>query len=208
MPRESPTAFTGTYCESYYDPADANALDDDPELQAWMTEAIAAQVIDFPAPSTLRNVSDLADLMAHIGFIVSVAQHTVNTNELLTGSGVLPFHTSALWQPVHEQKGVHDVVPFLPKFDAALATIDLCARFSRPKFVGTNRTLLHMFEGEELMRRSNPAVRAANEAFMKTISAQSNVVSGRATVSDGLSQGRPFLWQIMDPDVIPWNVAI
>ncbi|EGP92466.1 uncharacterized protein MYCGRDRAFT_89179 [Zymoseptoria tritici IPO323] len=164
-------AFTGTYCESYYDPADSDALDDDPELQAWMTEAIAAQVIDFPTPSTLRNVSDLADLMAHIGFIVSVAHHTLNTNDLLTGSGVFQFHTSALWQPVPEQKGVYDVVPYLPKVDAALATIDLYARCLRPKFVGTNRTLLHMFEGEELLRRSNTAVRAANEAFLKSMSA-------------------------------------
>ncbi|SMQ45619.1 unnamed protein product [Zymoseptoria tritici ST99CH_1A5] len=178
-------AFTGTYCESYYDPADSDALDDDPELQAWMTEAIAAQVIDFPTPSTLRNVSDLADLMAHIGFIVSVAHHTLNTNDLLTGSGVFQFHTSALWQPVPEQKGVYDVVPYLPKVDAALATIDLYARCLRPKFVGTNRTLLHMFEGEELLRRSNTAVRAANEAFLKSMSAL-----------------------ILGPDVIPFNVAI
>lgn len=199
-------SFTGTFCESYYDSPDA--IVNDVELQAWMVEAVSAQVIDFPTKETLRAVSDLADLMAYIGQTVSIAHHSVNLNQLLTGSGGLPFHPIALYKPVPEAKGVTDVVSYLPGVEKALATIDFNSKFARPKLAKTNRTLVHMFDSEELLERSKPTAREANEAFMSAMLARSEAVSGRTFGPDGVCQGMPFVWKALDPDVIPWNVAI
>jgi hypothetical protein len=203
---EAIRSFTGTYCDSYY--SSSADLANDVELQAWMTEAIAAQVIDFPTTDTLRTASDLADLLAYLGHIVSVAHHSVNLNQLLTGSGVLPFHPIALYRPIPESKGVTDVASYLPGVDKALAMINFNAKFARPRLAGTDRTLVHMFDSEELLRRSQPSARVANQEFMKAMRARSEVFKDRAFGADGLSQGMPFVWKALDPDVIPWNLAI
>jgi hypothetical protein len=203
---EAIRSFAGSYCASYYN--SSAAIAGDSELQAWMVEAQAAQVIDFPSASNLLSVSDLADLMAHIGHLVSIAHHTANTNELLSGSGVLPFHPSALYKPVPDSKGVTDLASYLPDVDQAILAIDVFARFARPLLAGTNRTLVHMFDSEELLERSNPTVRAANKAFMSIMRDQSKVVSGRRFGNDGLSQGMPFVWKALDPDVVPWSIEI
>ncbi|SMQ52424.1 unnamed protein product [Zymoseptoria tritici ST99CH_1A5] len=199
-------SFTGIFCDSYYDSIDA--VDGDVELQAWLAEADTAQVFDFPTKATIRSVSDLADLMAHFGFIASIAHHTVNLNELLEGSGVLPFHPIALYKPVPDAKGVTDVVSYLPGLDKALATIDFSAKFARPQYAGTNRTLVHMFDSDELLARSHPSARVANEDFKSTMYARSEAIKSRKFGPDGLSQGMPFVWKALDPDVIAWNVAI
>jgi hypothetical protein len=201
-------AFTGAYCESYYG-SDPSAISNDVELQAWLVDAVDAQVIDFPTKSTLRTVDDLADLMAYLGHIVSIAHHTVNLNVIFTGSGVLPFHPAALYKPVPESKGITqtDIVSRLPPLGEALGAIDLYAKFCRSELVDSDRTLVHMFDSEELLERSNPTVREANEAFKKAMYARSEVVKHRTFGPDGLSQGMPFVWNALDPDVITWSVT-
>jgi hypothetical protein len=199
-------AFTGAYCQSYY--TTPNAIAEDTELQAWLAEAVTAQVIDFPTSSSLRTVSDLADLMAYIGHVISISHHAVNLDQLLTSSGVLPFHPIALYKPIPESKGVMDVASFLPNVTQVLALINFEAKFARPRLAHTNRTLVHMFDSEDLLERSNPIAREANEVFKATMLARSELVSQRGFGPDGLSQGMPFVWKALDPDVIPWNMAI
>lgn len=197
-------SFTGSFVDSYY--ASADTIANDSELQAWLAEANGpAEVIDFPNISTL---SDLADFLAQIGFLVSASHHTVNLNQLVTGSGTLPFHPPALWKPIPAEKGVQDVSSYLPPLDQALGWIRVAAQFARPLLVSTNRTLIHMFDDATMLSRTNGATRAANQKFMADMQARSAVVSSRGFDSNGLSQGMPFLWKALDPAVVPWSLTI
>lgn len=197
-------SFTGCFVDSYY--ASAATLADDTELQAWLAEANGpAGVIDFPDISTPSN---LADLLAHIGHQVSASHHTVNLNQLITGSGTLPFHPSALYQPVPDAKGVQDVAAYLPPLDKALGFIRVAAAFARPLLVASNRTLINMFDDAVMLSRTNDATRAANDRFMSAMQERSAVVSSRQFDGNGLSQGMPFLWKALDPGVIPWSLTI
>lgn len=164
-----------------------------------------ANAVDFPAVNT---PSDLADLLAHIGHLVSISHHTVNLNQLVTGSGTLPFHPTALFKPVPDAKGVEDVASYLPPVDKALGFIRIAAQFSRPLLVSTDRTLVHLFDDAVLLNRTNDVTRAANQKFMKDMQARSKVVGGRTFDKSGLSQGMPFVWKALDPGVIPWSLTI
>lgn len=197
-------SFTGSFVDSYY--TSKNAISNDPELQAWLEEATGpAEMVDFP---DIQTPCDLADLLAHIGYLVSVNHHTLNTNGLITGSAVLPFHPSALFKPVPEAKGVQDVASYLPPLDKAIGFTQVAAQFARPLIASSNRTLAHMFNDPALLSRTNDATRAANEKFMAAMQARSAVVSGRGYDSDGMCQGMPFVWKALDPEVIPWSLTI
>lgn len=199
--------FTGAFVDSYY--ADGAAIAADVELQAWLKEASGpAQVIDFPTPSSLKEPSDLADVLAHMAHLVSTSHHAVNLNQLLTGSGVLPFHPTALYKPIPTAKGVTDVVSYLPPLEKAIGFLRVESAFARPLLAGTPRSLVHMFDDALMLRRMNAATRKANDVFKATMRARSEVVQKRTFDEKGLSQGMPFLWKALDPDVIPWSVSI
>lgn len=106
--------FMGSFVNSYY--KNSAAIIGDNELQAWLVEASgAAMAIDFPTSSTLKTPSDLADLLTHLAHLVSTAHHAVNLDQLITGSGTLPFHPTALYQPIPTSKGVQNIIPYLPR---------------------------------------------------------------------------------------------
>ncbi|EMD01099.1 hypothetical protein BAUCODRAFT_61447 [Baudoinia panamericana UAMH 10762] len=196
--------FMTSFVQSYY--SSDSAVDADSELQAWAKEANGpAEAIDFP--TSISSRSTLIATLTHFAHLVSISHHTVNTNELLSLSSTLPFHPTALYAPLPTIKGNTSVVDFLPPFDKVLEQLTLTALFARPQFVGTNRTLMHMFDDQAMLGKMNAQTRSAASAFMSSMQAFSSQVSGRTFGSDGLSQGMPFIWQALDPNVAPFSLT-
>ncbi|KAK6537329.1 hypothetical protein TWF694_011519 [Orbilia ellipsospora] len=199
--------FMTSFVNSYY--SSDSAIVNDSELQAWMTEANgAAGAVNFPTSSTMNTRGALADLLTHMAHIVSTAHHTVNTNNLITGGGVLPFNPSAIYKPVPTAKGVTDVASYLIGIDQVLNMIENQAFFSRPLVANSNRTVSNMFNDPVMLGRMNSATRAANTQFMSEMNAQSAAVSSRQFDANGLCQGMPFIWRTLDPNVIPFTLTI
>lgn len=208
-------AFMASFVASYY-PSDS-AVRADTELQAWAGEANgAAGVIDFPRAISSREA--VVDVLTHMAHLASTAHHAVNTNELLSVSSTLPFHPPALYSPVPTAKGVGSsndnssssnlsVAGFLPPFDKVVTQLTFAGLFARPLLEGTDRALLHMFDDEEMLGLMRPGVRAAADEFKGAMQAFSDEVGGRVFDGEGLSQGMPFLWQALDPKVVPYSIT-
>lgn len=64
-----------------------------------------------------------------------------------------------------------------------------------------------MFSDPAMLHRMNTQTRAAAEEFRTAMQAFSDVVRARTFDEDGLSQGMPFVWQDLDPDVAPWGIT-
>lgn len=197
--------FTTAFVNSYY--SSSVAIVADTELQAWVKEAQGpAGAIDFP---TISTPTDLATLLAEIGRAVSISHHTQNTNQLITSSGVLPFHPFSLYQQLPTTKGsVSNVASYLPNLNNSLGQIQVTAGFSRPLLAGTHRSMINMFNDQVMLALMNTKTQQANSAFMSTLTARSGVVRNRKFGADGLSQGMPFVWQALDPNVAPWSLTI
>ncbi|KAM7202640.1 Lipoxygenase [Naviculisporaceae sp. PSN 640] len=196
--------FITSFVKSYYH-SDADILDDE-ELQYWVEEATGpAKVLDFP--DKIETVDSLIGVLTQIAHLVSSAHHTVNTNELLRISSTLPFCPPALYKPLPVSKS-NDTNPvdYLPPLDKAFEQIVVGSLFARPHFKGTNKTIIHMFDGD-FLKRTNPATRQANSLFMAKMKGFSAKVQARKFDAEGLSQGMPFIWRALDPDVAPYYVA-
>lgn len=140
---------------------------------------------------------------------MTTAHHAVNTNQLLTTSMVLPFHPAALWAPLPTTKGANtSVVNWLPPFAKCAAQLMASGYFARPLLVGTNRTLVHMVDDAEMLALMNEEVTAAAGVFKSTMEAFSEEVSARTFDAAGLSQGMPFVWKALDPNVAPYSITI
>ncbi|KAK5166270.1 uncharacterized protein LTR77_008531 [Saxophila tyrrhenica] len=195
--------FMATFVNSFY--ATKKAITRDAELQAWVTEAQGpAEAIDFPS---ITSNGDLIDVLTHIAHLASTSHHTVNTNELIDISSTLPFHPPALYKPIPTRKGIKNVANYLPPFNQVLTQFAVGALFARPKFVGSKRALLHMFDDPNMLDRMNPKTRKAAAKFKKDMQAFSADVSGRTFDTDGLSQGMPFVWRALDPNVAPYSIT-
>jgi len=81
------------------------------------------------------------------------------------------------------------------------------ALFARPELVGTNRTILNMFNDANMLSRMNTATQAANGVFMSAMRNFSTQVAARRFGPDGLSQGMPMVWRALDPNVAPFSVS-
>jgi arachidonate 15-lipoxygenase (second type) / 8-lipoxygenase (S-type) len=64
-----------------------------------------------------------------------------------------------------------------------------------------------MFDDKNLLNRMNPKTRAAAATFKQKMQAFSDEVSSRTFDADGLSQGMPFVWQALDPNVAPYSIT-
>ncbi|KAK5712319.1 hypothetical protein LTR15_011898 [Elasticomyces elasticus] len=198
------STFMQSFVDSYYSSDDDVMADK--ELQAWAKEANGdAGVHDFPEEFSSKQT--LVDALTHMVHLVSISHHTVNTNELLSVSSTLPFHPSALYQPIPTSKGVKDVAKFLPPFKKVREQLTVGALFARPKFAGSTRTILHMFDDAGLLARMNSQTRSAAATFMDSMRKFSSEVSSRTFDVAGLSQGMPFIWQALDPNVAPYSVT-
>lgn len=77
----------------------------------------------------------------------------------------------------------------------------------RPFFVGTNRTLMHMFDDPSMLSRMNSATQSAATTFLSSMRAFSGQVAARNFDQNGLSQGMPFVWKALDPNVAPFSIT-
>ncbi|KAI9665926.1 MAG: hypothetical protein M1821_003861 [Bathelium mastoideum] len=198
--------YVKSYVHAYYEQDMILALDD--ELQAWMEEANGpAMVIDFPA-APIISADTLVDMLTHIAWLCGVSHHVLNSGGPVATSGVLPLHPAALHAPPPVEKGVENILPFLPGERKAIEQIALLARFNRPQFGQQNETLLHMFDDKFLHEHGREDVVFANERFMMQMRSISNEVNQKAFDEEGLCQGMPFVWKGMDPAQIPFFLSV
>ncbi|KAG9661828.1 Lipoxygenase, partial [Aureobasidium melanogenum] len=197
--------FMTSFVSSYYSQDSVVAADK--EIQAWVKECNgAAKVMDFP--TAITKTSTLIDVLTHMAHLSSTAHHTVNTNELMSASATLPFHAMSLYSAVPKQKGVTNLVAFLPPLKQAEEQIGINSLFSRNYLAGTNRTLSHMFDEPAMLKRMNVNTRNAATTFMNSMNSFSSKVKARTFDSKGLSQGMPFVWKALDPNVAPFGVTV
>ncbi|RDL33922.1 Lipoxygenase [Venustampulla echinocandica] len=195
--------FMTAFVDSTY--PDPSVFTQDKELQAWIVEAVAAKVMDFP---TSIDRTTLIDILTHFAFLVSAEHQTLNTNDLAEASGSLPFHPFALYQPIPTAKGVTDLVPFLPNASQAVSQIVLTALFARPEWVKSDRSLTQMFNDPAMLRGMNKKTAEAAAKFQTTLMRFSDVVSSRGFDAEGLCQGMPFIWRTLDPQRAPYFLTI
>lgn len=176
-----------------------------------------------PLVQRLISNNHLANILFNKqGHLVTSAHHAVNTNQLQSLSMALPFHPAALYSPIPTTKSSSSsattsnssnssttaIIDFLPPFEQSVAQIEIGGGFSRPQFVGTGRSLINMFNNDTLLALLNDETNTAAATFMSTMQAFSDEVSSRTFDADGLSQGMPFVWQALDPNVAPYSAAI
>jgi arachidonate 15-lipoxygenase (second type)/8-lipoxygenase (S-type) len=102
---------------------------------------------------------------------------------------------------------VANITTFLPPLEAALSQITASAGVSRQQFIGTNRTLVHMFDDPEMLQKMNVQTIQAAARFKGAMNSISEEISGRTFDQNGLNQGMPFLWETLDPSVPPFSLA-
>jgi len=66
----------------------------------------------------------------------------------------------------------------------------------------------YQFADDAMLKRMNVNTRNAAATFKKTMDAFSSTVKARKFDSKGLSQGMPFVWQGLDPNVAPFGVTV
>lgn len=81
------------------------------------------------------------------------------------------------------------------------------ALFARPLLVNTTRSLLHMFDDPVLLAGLNAETAAAATTFKASMQQFSEQVRARRFDDEGLSQGMPFVWQTLDPNVAPYSIT-
>ena len=64
-----------------------------------------------------------------------------------------------------------------------------------------------MFDDEAFLKRTNTVTQQAAAKFKSSMEAFSAVVSARGFDADGLSQGMPFVWPALDPNVQPYSIT-
>jgi hypothetical protein len=211
--------FFTAFVDSYYE--DEKALKGDKELKAWYKETKkGGKVHGFPKKPSKEN---LVEVLTHFGFIVSVVHHSLNGGDPLGSKAALPFHLNALYHPLPEEKGVKDLMPFLPDAKQAVHYIGFLATFNRPFYPAENRTLEHAFDGEasawqgdgeddkpmaRQMGRLNQQTSDAGKKFFESMSKMSKDVKARTFDKDGLNMGMPFIYRTLDPDYIPFFSSV
>ncbi|KAI1324959.1 Lipoxygenase [Xylariaceae sp. FL0255] len=198
--------FVRSYIDAYY--TNEVTLMNDWEVQAWISEANGpAAVIDFPTVP-IATTETLVDILTHVAWLSGVSHHVLNSGSPVATSGVLPLHPAALYAPPPLEKGITDLLPFLPDEKQAVEQIALLARFNRPQVVETRGTLLHMFDEDMLLSQGRGEVVFANERFMADMREISAEMKMRTFDENGLSQGMPFVWRGMDPGEIPFFLTV
>lgn len=99
------------------------------------------------------------------------------------------------------------MVNFLPPLAKVEEQFSVAAIFTRPFFVGTNRTLMHMFDDPSMLSLMNNATQAAAATFYSSMHSFSQQVAARKFDQNGLSQGMPFVWQALNPNVAPYSIT-
>lgn len=198
--------FAQSFVDAYY--ASDYQLEQDAEAQSWVVEAThSAQVLDFPA-APLRSKTTLVEILTQMAYLTGLNHHSLNTHTPSALSGVLPFHPTALYQPMPTTKGIPDLIPYLPGANASLRQISVLVAFNRPQAAQSDADLASMFSAPPFLNSGSAAVVKAAGAFRDRMGRVSDRIRARAFDRDGLAQGMPFLWQTLDPRRIPFYLAV
>jgi arachidonate 15-lipoxygenase (second type)/8-lipoxygenase (S-type) len=65
-----------------------------------------------------------------------------------------------------------------------------------------------MFADDAMLKRMNANTRTAAATFKKTMDSFSSTLKARKFDSKGLSQGMPYVWTALDPNVAPFGVTV
>jgi len=202
--RDSQRAFFTTFIDAYYPSADD--VTKDSEVAAWFIEATeAAKVFDFPS---VPSKTSLVEILTHFAFLCGVSHHALNTGNSVAAIATLPFHPFALYAPLPTEKGVLDLVPFLPPVEKALTQIDLVARFNYPGLEARQRTLAFAFSDPTLLLKLKTEVSVAATKFHTEMNDISANIRARKFDEKGLSLGMPFIFYDLDPRTNPFYLAI
>ncbi|CRG92687.1 hypothetical protein PISL3812_09752 [Talaromyces islandicus] len=198
-------AFFTTFINSYY--GTENDLSGDFEIRNWFVEAnTKAKGHDFPKEEQLTKDS-LIDVLSHFAFATSVSHHSTNGGAPIS-SGTLPFHIPAIYTPIPKEKGVTDLMPYLPDAATAVHYLGFMASFNRPFYGDSGRALEDVFVTADSMTRLNSETNSAAKDFLTGMHNLSEKIRGRQFNNDGLSQGMPFIYRTLDPAYIPFFCAV
>lgn len=202
--RDNYKAFFTSMVNSYYN-TEADLLKDF-EVRNWFVEAsMKAKSQDFPQQEQISKKT-LVDVLAHFAYATSVSHHSTNGGAPIS-SGTLPFHIPAIYTPIPKEKGVKDLMPYLPDAKTSLHYLGFMASFNRPFYGDSGRTLEDAFV-TDTMARLNKETNAAAKAFVGDMHKLSEKIRGRKFDSKGLSQGMPFIYRTLDPAYIPFFCAV
>jgi len=195
--------FMKTFVESYY-PADSIIVFDH-ELQDWIKEGTkAAKIIDFP-DSPIKNRQTLIDMLTHFAYL-TVVHNTLNGGDPVSVSSSLPYHPASLHAPLPSEKGVTDIMPWLPNVSTSIGEIALFAKFNRPVFESSS--FLNIFNDVKFLGMSNNVIRQAEQTFRDEMNALSSRMKGWVFDADGLHRGMPSIWNALDPTKMALSSAI
>jgi arachidonate 15-lipoxygenase (second type)/8-lipoxygenase (S-type) len=65
-----------------------------------------------------------------------------------------------------------------------------------------------MFDDAAMLKRMNKKTQTAAATFKLAMDTFSSMVKIRTFNSKGLSQGMPFVWKALDPNVAPFGVTV
>lgn len=193
--------FMTVFVESYYQ-ADI-ILEFDHELQDWIAEGKLAQIMKFP--SSLKSRKHLIDILTHFAYL-TIVHNTLNGGDPVSVSSSLPFHPASLHAPLPTEKGISDIMPWLPNVTTAIEEIGLFARFNRPVY--ESASFLNIFNNNKFLNLSNDAVRQAEQKFRDEMNALSTEMQGWTFDANGLHRGMPSIWDALNPTKMARSAAI
>lgn len=198
--------FVTTFINSYYPLEDL--VRQDIELQSWLLEASHnARVLDFPAPPLVYK-DILIGILTQVAYLTGVHHHALNSNTPSAASGVLPFHPAAIYKSPPKVKGVKDLLPYLPNYNASITQVTLLLAFNRPKLSNTEGNLASMFSSPVFLGSGSAAVVKAVQNFRGEMLKISDGIQERGFDNNGLAQGMPFIWRGLDPRKIPFFLTV
>ncbi|KAJ4862693.1 lipoxygenase domain-containing protein [Trichoderma breve] len=194
------TSFVNSYYKSEYD------LSGDFEVHNWFNEASTmAKAQDFPQEKNLSK-KVLIDVLTHFAYATSVSHHSVNGGAPIA-SGTLPFHIPAIYTAIPKEKGVKDLMPYLPDPATAVHYLGFMASFNRPFYGSDGRTLKDAFDATTV-QSLNQDTKSASKVLLDSMQKLSQQIRSRAFDSQGLSQNMPFIYRTLDPAYIPFFCAV
>jgi len=139
-----------------------------------------------------------------MSYLSAIVHNTLNINEGFANYGVLPTHPTGLYSPIPTTKGVKDVLPWLPNLELSIAQITTLTDFNRPQVANSGLDVVAMFDNF----KNDQEVVLAVEEFEQEMVKISQRIQNKQFDEDGLSQGAPFLWKVLDPRAVPFYLAV
>lgn len=177
------------------------------ELQDWIHEAeVSAKVLDFPQ-GRLTKRKTLIDILCHFAFL-TVIHNRLNDASPVKISSTLPYHPAALHAPLPAKKGVDNILPWLPNRTVAISEIALSAKFNRQFPSSNNNTFRNILHDDVFLSRLNEEGRIAEQAFRDAMEDISGTIKSKVFDQNGLCQGMPFLWTLLDPATMHGSAGV